>query len=87
MKTEIIGNDFVISIPLEEIKSSLESGQLDMSIGGEFKITDMDDFLVEFREWLMMEEEDGATPVHLMLDQVAEAMLEYSDAGCSIKKY
>jgi len=84
LKVETAKDKLVISIGLDALKCSLEAGRLDMLIGGEFKVTDMDAFMKEFKRYLMCEEEDGSTPIHLMLDQVAAAMLEDTDEGCEI---
>jgi len=84
LKTEVVDGELMISIDLEALKCSLESGRLDILIGGEFKVTNMEVFMAEFRQYLMKEEEDGSTPVHLMFDQVAADMLEDTDEGCEV---
>ena len=84
LKVEVVDKKLVMSIGLEALKFSLEAGRLDMLTGGEFEVTDMDIFIKSFRGYLVTEEEDGSTPIHLMLDQVAAAMLEDTDEGCKI---
>jgi len=84
LKVETVKDDLIITISKSGLKCSLESGQLDMLIGGEFKITDMNTFLNEFKNYLTMEREDGSTPIHLMFDNVAAEMLENTDEGCEV---
>ena len=84
LKAKVINKDLVISISLEGLQCSLESGRLDMLTGGEFKITDIDKFMPEYLMHLTTEQEDGSTPVHLMFDNVAADMLENTDEGCEV---
>lgn len=84
LKVETVKDELVISISLSGLKCSLEAGQLDMLIGGEFKIKDMDAFIKEFKNYLTVENEDGSTPIHLMFDNVAAEMLENTDEGCEV---
>lgn len=84
LKVEIVDGVLNISIGMEALKTSLESGRLDMSCGGEFVINDLEAFGVDFVHELNSEEEDGSTPVHLMLDQVALTNLENGGGGCYI---
>ncbi len=80
----IDNNQLTITISHEGLKCSLESGRLDMLIGGTFKLCDMKTFLSEYKTYLLQEEEDGSTPVHIMFDEVAALMLENTDEGCEV---
>ena len=84
LKAEIVDGVLNISIGMNALKASLESGRLDMSCGGEFVIDDIEAFGVDFVHELKSEEEDGSTPVHLMFDQVALTNLKNGGAGCNI---
>ena len=84
LKTKVIKDKLVITISLEGLRCSLEAGRLDMLVGGEFKITNMKKFMPEYLLYMMTEQEDGSTPVHLMFDEVAADMLENTDDGCEV---
>ena len=84
LKVEIKDGVLNISIGMEALKTSIESGRLDMSCAGEFVIDDLEAFGGGFVDELKSEEEDGSTPLHLLFDQVALAFLENGGAGCDI---
>ena len=84
LKTKVVKDELVISISLDGLKCSLESGRLDMLVGGEFKIIDTNKFISEYLLYMMTEQEDGSTPIHLMFDSVAAEMLENTDEGCEV---
>jgi hypothetical protein len=80
----------------EQLAVKVEGGKLQISIGiallahavqaqeqwpEDWYIDDVRDFAREMARGLQREEEDGTTPVHRMLDAVAEAVLENGGDG------
>ncbi len=84
LETRIINDKLVISIGLNSLKCSIESGRLDTSTHGEFILTDLDKFMKDFIGELRGEEEDGSTPLHLLFDKIALSTLEKGGRGCEV---
>lgn len=78
------------------LKVEIENGRLEITIGVDLlcfavehgpgmdwlTITDNDVFANEIMSALLIEEEDGSTPVHRMLDAAANEACEKGAAGC-----
>ena len=77
-------NGLEIKISGDRIKSTLECGHLDMFVNGEFHIRDQKLFIDEFKDYLLLEEEDGRTPIDLLFESVVLRMLEDTDIGCEV---
>jgi len=73
-----------ISIGVDALKTSIESGELDVSTSGVFAITDLESFVVDFVHELRSQSESGATVVDKMFDMAALESLENGGAGCEI---
>ena len=86
LKAEVVDNAITITIGLDALKTSIESGILDISCGGEVRVTDMESFKVSFLNELMSEDSDGATPIHKMFDDVAETCLENGELGIDVNE-
>ena len=74
----------IISIGLDALKCSIESGRLDNNCHGEFVLTDIVKFIKDFVGELRAEEEDGSTPIHLLFDRIALSVLETGGRGCEV---
>lgn len=84
LKIAVIDGVLSISIGVDALKTSIESGELDVSTSGVFVITRLDAFVVDLVSELNSESASGATVVHKMLDMAALASLENGGAGCAI---
>ncbi|AFV81243.1 hypothetical protein F862_gp003 [Vibrio phage vB_VpaS_MAR10] len=78
LNVEMDNDRIVMSIGIEAMRMSIESGQADFSVGGAVHIQDTHIFGLEMVDYLKVEAEDGGTPIHRMLDAVA---LEALDGG------
>jgi len=80
----------------KQLSIEIEDGQLKISIGiallafaaqnapqwpEEYCVTDIREFAQSVARRLEAEEEDGTTPIHRMLDAVADEVLEQGDDG------
>ncbi len=73
-----------ISIGVDALKTSIESGELDISASGVFVINDLKSFMVDFVHELNSESATGTTVIHEMFDVAALKSLENGGAGCDI---
>ncbi len=73
-----------ISIGVDVLKASIESGYVDVSSNGEFVITDNKAFVTDFIGELKNEDESGATPLHRLFDTVALDSFSNGGAGCQV---
>ena len=86
LKSEIKNDVLTMSISIESLIGSIESGALDISYGGEVTITNTEEFKASFKNELMRESEDGTTPVHQMFDDVAGNCIENGERGIDVKE-
>lgn len=80
LKVEINNGRLEISIGVDLLCFAIEHGP----IGDGLNITDADVFIGEVLNGLLLEEEDGSTPVHRMLDSVADKAVDDGADGCSV---
>lgn len=80
LKVEIIDNKLSISLGLNVLSHATEYG-LSKVFGDDFKITDCDIFAAEIVRSLTVEDEDGTTPVHKMIDEAAIHAVEFGAEG------
>jgi len=85
LKIKIIDGLLTMSIGVDALKVSIESGRADMFCDGEFFITDKDAFYHALISELKSEEEDGSTLLHLMLDAAALKAYGNGAQGCDVK--
>jgi hypothetical protein len=78
----------------QQLKVEIKEDLLTISIGTDlliyalsnapccpFKITNKRKFLKMFRNYLLSEQEDGGTPIHIAFDQAANDMFENGEEG------
>ena len=85
LNVEIENSVLTITISMEALKCSIESGNLDITAGGEVFISDIVEFGQAFKNELRREESDGTTPIHQMFDDVTNIYLENGELGIYIK--
>lgn len=78
LQVEIKDGRMEITIGVDLLCFAIEHGP----IGAGLTITDNDVFSGEIRSQLLIEEEDGSTPVHRMLDAAASEACEQGAYGC-----
>ncbi|WP_217881473.1 hypothetical protein [Vibrio alginolyticus] len=81
LEVEMDNDRIVMSIGIEAVRMSIESGQADFNVGGMVHVADVDIFGHELVSYLKAEAEDGGTPVHRMIDSVALEALEQGAHG------
>ncbi|AVI05111.1 hypothetical protein [Vibrio phage VP06] len=81
LNVEMDNDRIVMSIGIEAMRMSIESGQADISVGGMVHVDNPDAFGHEMVNYLKAEAEDGGTPVHRMIDSVALEALEHGATG------
>lgn len=86
LKAEVVNDVLTITIGLESLKNSIESGILDISCCGEVRVTSMESFQESFLDELMSEDSNGTTPIHKMFDDVAGTCLENGKFGIDVHK-
>ncbi len=84
LNINVVNGVLNISIGIDALKTSIESGELDVSAGGDFVINDLELFVVDFTHELRSESEIGTTVVHKMFDMAALKSLENGGAGCDV---
>lgn len=86
LKVETDNSVLTISIGVDALKTSIESGHIDIHTHGEVVVTDTDEFIKEFVRFLTIEAEDGTTPIHKMFDEVALEALENGAEGIVVEE-
>ncbi len=79
IECKVEGSEIVIRIPVEHLSHWLEMAQFNIADDGESSISTVTDpfkFAEELVGEFTREEEDGTTPIHLMIDKAMEEAIE-----------